>query len=94
MRPDRKTANTIAPLHNGEHRRSALVAMLSLVFDLVQANHTVMLGVLALLMTINMGILLGVVREPRGAKGEFKTGLPQTFGALPPLPYPSPREWC
>lgn len=57
--------------------------MLSLVFDLVQANPTVMLGVLALLMTINMGILLGVVREPRGAKGEFKTGLPQTFGALP-----------
>ena len=38
--------------------------MLSLVFDLVQANPTVMLGVLALLMTINMGILLGVVREP------------------------------
>jgi hypothetical protein len=48
--------------------------MLSLVFALVQANPTVLLGAMALLMAINMGILLSVVREPRGVKGKFQNG--------------------
>ena len=51
--------------------------MLSLVFALVQANPTVLLGAMALLMAINMGILLSVVREPRGVKGKFQTDLPR-----------------